>query len=200
MKIQGLDYNTQREKLVMPEYGRDVHVMIEHCVAIENRQERQRCAETIIEVMRRMHPEVKQQPDHKRKLWDHLAIMSDFKLDIDYPFDVRDVQEVSKRPQPMAYSNGGIPVRHYGRMVFQVMDHLKTMEPGPKRDALVRSVANQMNRNLMTYGSTHLDGERIISDIARFTDGAVQLDPEEFVLERPKNVKDRQPNKKKKKK
>ena len=82
------DYNTQQKKLIMPEYGRNVQQMIDHCVSIEDREERTRCANTIINIMGNLFPHLRDVDDFKHKLWDHLAIMSDFKLDIDYPYEI----------------------------------------------------------------------------------------------------------------
>ena len=88
MEIEGLDYNTQREKLLMPEYGREVQKMVDLAISLPTKSERQRCAATIIRIMDRMYPQNRQLADHEQKLWDHLALMSQFKLDIDYPYDV----------------------------------------------------------------------------------------------------------------
>ena len=112
MNIEGLDYNTQREHLVLPEYGREIQKMVDHAVTLESREERQQCAETIIAIMSRMFPH-NGEADHKRKLWDHLALMSNFKLDIDWPFDVSQAAKIATKPEPMAYPMQDIPVRHY---------------------------------------------------------------------------------------
>ena len=149
MNIQGLDYNTQREKLVMPEYGREIQKMVDYAVALPDKEERQRCAESIIEVMARMTPQGHDSVDYEQKLWDHLAIISDFKLDIDWPHDVSGAKKITTKPEPMAYPMARIPVRHYGKMMFEVFEQLKTMEPGAERDELVRQTANQMKRCLM---------------------------------------------------
>ena len=95
MNKEGLDYNTQREKLVMPEYGREIQQMVDYCVQLEDRNERQHCAEAIIAIMDRMFPENRGVENHEQKLWDHLAIMSGFQLDIDYPYDVQVILHVS---------------------------------------------------------------------------------------------------------
>ena len=109
--------------------------------------------------------------------------MSDFKLDIDYPYDVTTAEKIAERPSPLAYPKRNIPVRHYGSLVFHTLNHLKTMEPGEERDELTRLVANQMKRDLMMYGNASPDNERVISDIARFTDGVIQIDPSTFTFE-----------------
>lgn len=180
MNIEGLDYNTQREKLVLPEYGREVQSMVDYAVALPTKAERQSCANAIIAIMRRMFSQSADAEGFERKLWDHLAMMSNFKLDIDYPFDVTEAQTILSKPEPMTYPMNNIPVRHYGKMMFELFDKLKTMLEGPDRDALVRMVANQMKRDLMVWGHGSSDDEKVASDLAYFTDGKVQLDLDKF--------------------
>ena len=180
MNIEGLDYNTQREKLVLPEYGREVQSMVDYAVALPTKAERQSCANAIIAIMRRMFSQSADAEGFERKLWDHLAMMSNFKLDIDYPFDVTEAQTILSKPEPMTYPMNNIPVRHYGKMMFELFDKLKTMPEGPDRDALVRMVANQMKRDLMVWGHGSSDDENVASDLAYFTDGKVQLDLDKF--------------------
>ena len=184
MNIEGLDYNTQREKLVMPEYGREIQNMVNHAVTLEDKEERQRCAEAIIAIMKRMFPEGNGVEDHERKLWDHLAIMSNFQLDVDYPFDVSQAVQIAKKPEPMEYPMKKIPIRHYGSMIFELFDKLKTMEPGDERDELVKLTANQMHRNLMQWSHGSSDLEKVASDLARFTDGKIQLDVHNFKFDK----------------
>ncbi len=198
MNIEGLDYNTQREKLVLPEYGREIQQMVDHAVSLEDRGERQRCAETIVSIMKRMFPEAGNAEEYDRKLWDHLAIMSNFQLDIDFPFDVSQAVQIAKKPEPMTYPMQKIPVRHYGTMIFQLFDKLKTMEPGEERDELVRLTANQMHRNLMQWSHGSSDLEKVASDLARFTDGKIQLDVDNFKFDKTVAVDIQKNNKKKK--
>lgn len=197
MNIEGLDYNTQRVKLVLPEYGREVQDMVNYAVSLKDRSERQRCAEAIVSIMDRMFPENKNVEDHDRKLWDHLAIISGFQLDIDYPFDVTQAAKIAKKPEPLEYPMRKIPVRHYGAMVFELFDKLKAMEPGEERDALVKLTANQMRRNLMAWSHGSSDEEKVASDLAHYTDGKIQLDLENFTFDKVvehesvKNIKKR---------
>ena len=180
----GLDYNTTREKLVLPEYGREIQQMVDYCVELEDRKERQRCAESIIKIMDRMFPENRGLENHEQKLWDHLAIMSNFQLDIDYPFDVSNAAKIAKKPETVEYPNLRIPVRHYGAMLFEIFEKLKHMDPGKERDELVKLTANQMHRNLMQWSHGSSDGEKVASDLARFTDGKIQLDLNTFKFEK----------------
>lgn len=200
MNIPGLDYNTQREQLILPEYGREIQDMVDYCVTLADRGERQRCARTIVGIMERMVPQNKQNPDYKRKLWDHLAVMSRFKLDIDWPYDVAQARMLTSKPQPMSYPMEHIPVRHYGHLVFELFNKLKTMPEGRERDTLVRQVANQMKRDLVLWSHGSADNEKVAEDLARYTDGKIQLDLENFKFEKFVPQRDPQAGKKRKRK
>lgn len=184
MNIEGLDYNTQREQLILPEYGREVQNMVDYALSLPDKEERQRCAESIIVIMDRMFPQNHENPDYKQKLWDHLAIMSNFQLDIDWPYDISRAAKIATKPEPLEYPMTQIPVRHYGKMLFDVFEHLKTMPAGEERDELVRQTANQMKRDLYQWSHGSADDEKIASDLARFTDGRIQLDLDTFTFEK----------------
>lgn len=177
-----------REKLALPEYGREIQQMVDYCIKLEDRKERQHCAETIVTIMERMFPENRGIENHEQKLWDHLAIMSGFQLDIDYPFDVSNAAKIATKPEPMDYPMQRIPVRHYGAMLFEIFEKLKTMEPGEERDKLVRLTANQMRRNLVQWSHGSSDEQKVASDLARFTDGVIQLDIDNFEFEKVRDV------------
>uniref|UniRef100_A0AB33J8G5 DUF4290 domain-containing protein n=1 Tax=Prevotella sp. GTC17259 TaxID=3236795 RepID=A0AB33J8G5_9BACT len=190
MNIPGLDYNTQRERLKLPEYGREIQSMVDYAMQLPTKEERQACAESIIAIMDRMFPQNHENPDYLQKLWDHLAIMSDFKLDVDYPFDISEAVKMGDKPAPISYPMKSIPVRHYGYMLFEVFEKLKTMEEGVEREELVRLTANQMKRNLVQWSHGSNDDEKVASDLARFTDGKVQLDLSTFKFDK---IVDREP-------
>lgn len=199
MNIEGLDYNTQRERLILPQYGREIQNMVDYAIGLPTKEERQRCAETIISIMDRMNAQNRSNFDHMEKLWDHLALMANFELDIDYPCDASEALKIATKPEPMTYPMSNIPVRHYGKLLFEAFEELKTMEPGTRRDAFVRSVANQMKRSLMQWGHGTCDDEKIASDLARFTDGKIQLDLDTFKFEKINAREFAQPRNKKKK-
>lgn len=199
MNIKGLDYNTQREKLVLPEYGREVQKMVDHAISLPTKEERQRCAEAIVHIMDRMFPQNRDSANYEQKLWDHLAIMSGFQLDIDYPYDVSAAAEIAKKPQPLGYPMQRIPVRHYGSLIFEVFEKLKSMPPGEERDELTRITANQMKRNLMQWSHGANTEEKIADDLARYTDGVIQLDLNTFKFDRVQMRDDLNPRNKRKK-
>lgn len=200
MDIKGLDYNTTREKLVMPEYGREVQNMVDHALTLPTKEERQKCAETIIAIMSRMMQQNQNDLNFQRKLWDHLAIMSGFKLDIDYPYDIKQAEEFATKPEPIPYPMSHIPVRHYGKMLFETFNKLKTMEPGKERDELAKLTANQMKRDLIQWGHGSSDDAKVVDDLARFTDGAIQLDLRTFKFDKIVPITANQTSNKRKKK
>ena len=201
MDIKGLDYNTQRDKLLLSEYGRVVQEMIAYAITLPTKAERQHCAETIIGIMRRMTPHNQESSDYEQKLWDHLALMSQFQLDIDYPYDVNHALDIARKPEQLPYPMKKIPVRHYGYMMFEVFEQLKTMPEGPERDALVRMTANQMKRDLYQWSHGTASDEKVADDLAHFTDGVIQLDLKTFRFEKinEKDFMEKRPRGKKKK-
>lgn len=183
MNMQGLDYNTQRRRLQLPEYGREIQKMVEYAMTIEDRGERQRCAESIVATMQRMfsHDGI----DDTKKFWDHLAIMSDFQLDVDYPFEISKSEGIMAKPSPMTYPKNAIRVRHYGAIMDKVFDMLKTMPAGEDRDTLAGIAANRMKACLEEYGHGSIDDKKVADDLAFFTDGKVQLDLNTFRFTTP---------------
>lgn len=179
MKIDGLDYNTEREKLRLKAYGRDIQQMVEHAVTLTTKAERQRCAENIIETMKRVVPSQQSYKERTPMLWYHLALMSDFKLDIDYHVEFEHEDKMATPPEKIEYSKETVPVRHYGKLLFGMFDKLKQMPEGAQRDALAVETAEQMYRSLASWGFGSVDKERVVSDLARFTDGKIQLMPED---------------------
>lgn len=201
MNIEGLDYNTQREKLILPEYGREIQEMVALCKTLPTKEERQSCAETIVAIMDTMNEQNRGNADHIQKLWDHLALMAGFELDIDYPYDVSQANSITHRPKPMDYPMSRIPVRHYGKMLFDLFEQLKIMEEGAEKDELMGLAANQMKRCLMLWGHGSADDEKVASDLARLTDGKAQLDLSTFKFEKinQRDLVQPRPNNKKKK-
>jgi len=184
MNIKGLDYNTQREKLLLPEYGREIQKMVDHAVGLPTKELRQECAKTIVQLMETKVPQLSDSSDFERTLWDHLYLMSHKQLDIDWPFDVTDAEKILSKPQPMKLPKENIRMRHYGKLVEQLFEKLKQMPPGDERDVLTHYTANQMKRDLSAWGHGSLEDERIANDLARFTDGVIQLDLGSFRFEK----------------
>lgn len=184
MNIEGLDYNTQREALLLAEYGREVHKMVELAISLPTKEERQRCAESIVKVMLSRVPHIRENVNYKQTLWDHLYLISHKQLDIDWPYDVADAEKIHSKPQPVTIQQSNIKQRHYGRLVEELTEKLKTMPAGEERDELVRMTAYQMKRDLMLWGHGSIEDEKVADDLARLTDGVIQLDLNDLNLSR----------------
>jgi hypothetical protein len=184
VNISGLDYNTQREALQLPEYGREIQKMIEVAIALPTKEERLRCAKTIVKLMETKVPQIRSNADYKQTLWDHLYLMSRRQLDIDWPYDVSEAEKIHAKPDPLPLPQTSIRLRHYGRLVEELCEKLKTMPEGSERDELARLTANQMKRDLILWGHGSIDDEKVVDDIARMTDGVIQLNLSHLTLPR----------------
>lgn len=194
-----LTYNTQLKRLRLPEYGRNIHRMVEHCLTIENRDERTRCAHSIIASMSKLFPKVKEEEDYQRKLWDHLAIMSDFKLDIDFPFETVKAENFNTKPEKVPYTAEHIKYRHYGKDVELMVNKAINMDEGEERDEFVLLIANHMKKLLLNVNPDGVDDEKIFKDLAEYSHGAIRLDSQATKLHEFKIIAP-PANKKKKKK
>lgn len=184
MEIKGLDYNTQRQSLLLPEYGREIQRMVDYAIERPTKGERNACAKTIVRMMATKMPGALQANDGMVALWDHLYVMGRGKLDIDWPYDVTEAEKIMQKPQPMPIRKNHVRLRHYGHLVEECFEMLKTMPEGREKDRLVQLTANQMKRDLATWGRGTMDDEKVADDLARFTDGKVQLDLGSMKLER----------------
>lgn len=169
MSNNKIEYNTERMSLKMSEYGRIIQDMVRHCMTIEDREERLLCAQSIVSVMASLGQEKASNPEVQHKLWNHLALISDFKLDIDYPVEIIPQAEVSMHPAPMSLPQGKIRLRHYGRIIEDALSHLKDMPEGEERDALVRQTADRMKQNLFTWNPDVMSEEKVIHDVEMYT-------------------------------
>ena len=170
-----MKYNTQEKRLPLPEYGRSVQNMIDYAVTIKDRNERQRCANTIITIMGNMFTHLRDVPDFKHKLWDHLAIMSDFKLDIDYPYEIVRKGSLSSKPERLTYNLNRIHFRHYGRNLEAIIRKAADMPEGDERDALINLLANNMKKNYYAWNKDNTDEDKIIEDLRLLSDGKIDL-------------------------
>ena len=198
MDIKGLDYNTKRERLMMPEYGREIQKMVDLAVSLPTKEERQQCANTIIQLMETKMPQLSDSSDYEQTLWDHLYLMSHRELEIDWPYDVSGADKILSKPDPIKPPKEELRLRHYGKLVCKLFEQLKTMPAGEERDALTYYTANQMKRDLMTWGHGSMDDEKVADDLAHYTDGVIQLNLNDFKFNKMVATDDSKKNKKKK--
>ena len=198
MDIKGLDYNTQREKLIMSEYGREIQKMVEYACELPTKEERLKCAKAIIRLMETKNPQLRDSENYEQSLWDHLYLMSHRELEIDWPYDVSEADKILSKPKPMNIQKEELRLRHYGKLVGELFQKLKEMPAGEERDALTHYTANQMKRDLALWSHGSMDDEKVADDLAHFTDGVIQLDLQSFKFEKLTNPDDKQRSKKKK--
>ncbi|MBE6333385.1 MAG: DUF4290 domain-containing protein [Odoribacter sp.] len=160
-----MDYNTQRKKLLLPEYGRNIQSMVDYLLTIEDRDKRTEQAYAVIDVMGNLNPQLRDVPDFRHKLWDHLAIMSDFKLDIDAPYELPEREILHKSPEKIPYSSGTIRARHYGKSVEKLVEKIKETTDPEQRRALIALTANHMKKSYLTWNRDSVEDNQIISDI-----------------------------------
>lgn len=197
--MQGLDYNTQRERLLLPEYGREIQKMVEHAMSVPLREDRLRCAKTIVKLMAGKQPQTHDNASYQQMLWDHLYLMSGKQLDIDWPYDVSEAEKIRTKPQPLKLPQQDIGLRHYGRLVEELTEKLKAMPAGEERDMLARQTANQMKRDLVVWGNGSTTDEKVAADLEMLTDGAIRIDLNNFTFE-PVRIDIQASGKRKKKK
>ncbi len=193
-----MDYNSNRKNLILPEYGRHVQKMVDHAITIEDREERTKCAKTIIGIMGNMFPHLRDVNDFKHKLWDHLAIMSDFQLDIDYPYELLTKETLTKRPDKIPYKNSRISYMHYGELVEKLIEQAIKLEDETERKHLVVMIANHMKKSLFIWNKDSVTDERIFDDLKRLSKGQLVV-AEDTKLTEFKEYNQNRNNKKKQK-
>jgi len=171
-----MQYNTQQKKLPLPEYGRSIQNMVDFALTIEDRAERQRCANTIICIMGNMFPHLRDVPDFTHKLWDHLAIMSGFKLDIDYPYEVIRKDNLDTKPDPIPYPSTRIRYRHYGRTLEVLIKKAIEFQEGDEKNNLIALIANHMKKDYMAWNKDTVDDAKINDDLIELSRGKLRLD------------------------
>jgi hypothetical protein len=182
-----MEYNSKQKPLVMPEYGRNIQNMVDYTMTIENREERQQAAQTIIDVMGNLYPYLRDVADFKHKLWDHLAIMTDFKLDIDYPYELPTIALLTSKPNKIPYNTGHIKYRHYGYVVQQMIQRTAEFEEGPEKDSLIQMIADHMKKCYLTWNKETVDDEKVMADFLELAKGKIDV-PEDFQLTEAKTL------------
>lgn len=175
MSSTTFDYNTQRPRLPIPEYGRHVQRMVDHVMEIEDREQRTRQAKAIIHVIARLNPQLRNSDNFERTLWDHLWIMSDLKLDVNVDFPRPTAEDLESKPKPVPYPQTKIKFGHYGKMVERMVTQCAEMEPGATRDAYAELIANQMKKQFLTWNRDTVPDAVIMKDMAELSKGQLKL-------------------------
>lgn len=176
-----LSYNTQRPKMHIPEYGRNVQNMINHAISIENRTERNRAAQAIIEVMGQLNPHLRDIEDYKHKLWTHLFIMSDFKLDVDSPYPLPEIEELTKRPKVMDYPKNKSKFGHFGHYTESIIKEVASIKDMEEKKYLTDILGNLMKKNYLLFHTGNVENKAIANYLNQLSNGKLELEaPEEL--------------------
>ena len=194
-----IKYNTELPQLNMREYGRHIQKLINHCVAIEDRAERTRCAQAIAGIMCRLFPELNGEDETNRTVWDHINLMADFKLDIDFPCEVLKEDEIRPVPNKIPYPNKNDKYRCYGDNIVRMVKEVTRMEGGTEKDNLIFLLANQMKKLLVSANADASSDARVFKDIRDISGGAIDIDAENYKLNDYIGITSNEGKKKKKK-
>jgi len=196
------DYNTQRKKLVLPEYGRTVFKMVQFCKSVKDRDLRNAVAKEIIIVMGGMFPHLRDVPDFKHKLWDHLYIMSDFDLDIDFPYPTPEPSSLYEKPKRIPYPPSQIKYRHYGKVMELMIEKASQFEDNDKKQILIEQLANHMKKSYLTWNRESVEDSMIIENMRELSGGKINatniklLDSKDFPKKQKPKEKEKGRNKK----
>lgn len=166
-----MDYNTQREKLLLPEYGRHVQKMIEQVKLIPDREKRNEQIKAVVAIMAILNPQLKDMNDYKHKLWDHVQIIADYDIDIDSPFPVPTKETIQAKPDPIPLETKPIKAAHYGRNIQNMIDVIAAREEGEMKDAMIKTLASYMRQQYLIWNKDSVSEETIYNDIRKLSEG-----------------------------
>jgi len=178
-----MEYNTVRPLLRVPEYGRGIHSMAEHLRTIEDKAERNKAAQTLIEVMQQLHGGSKEGSDYQQKLWDHLFVMAGKDVDVDSPYPKPEHSLVFRPDGRLPYPNRNIKIRHYGQFVETMIATAVALEEGEERKAFCEAIANFMKMSYRNWNKVMLNDEVVFADLRKLSGDQIQLSTEDTVLE-----------------
>lgn len=182
-----MNYNTQRKKLAIPEYGRNIQGLVDYAMTIEDREKRNSFVNIIINAMAQVNPSVKETSNYKHKLWDHLFIMSDYKLDVDSPFPKPIPEEVESKPERLNYKSSFIRFRPYGKIIENMIDKIIDMPEGEEKKTLIEMIAQHLKKSYLQWNVSSCDDEMILNHFEQLSHGQLKLH-EDFKLHSTKKL------------
>lgn len=183
-----LEYNCERPHLIIPEYGRHIQKLVDHCIALEDVEERNTMAKAIVDVMGNLQPHLRDVPDFKHKLWDQLFIMSDFKLEVDSPYEKPEREVLQAKPEALSYPKAASKYRFYGNNIQIMIDVALTWEEGEAREALYFAIANHMKKCYLNWNKDTVDDAVIFKHLKELSGGKINLVSREESLTEVKDL------------
>jgi hypothetical protein len=173
---ENFDYNSTRNKLILSEYGRNVQNMVKYIVALPTKEERNRYAQVVIDLMGFLNPHLRDVADFKHKLWDHLHIISDFKIDVDSPYPKPTIEALHIKPEPLKYPHQRIRYKHYGKTIELMIEKAKSIEDPERKRHMVQAVANFMKMAYVQWNKDSVTDESILADLYNLSGGQLRLE------------------------
>jgi hypothetical protein len=170
------DYNSTRNKLILSEYGRNVQNMVKYIVALPTKEERNRYAQVVIDLMGFLNPHLRDVADFKHKLWDHLHIISDYQIDVDSPYPKPSPEAIHMKPEPLKYPHQRIKYKHYGKTIELMIEKAKSIEDPERKRHMVQAVANFMKMAYVQWNKDSVTDESILSDLYNLSGGTLKLE------------------------
>lgn len=170
-----MEYNTSRSKMNISQYGRNIQKMIEYIMTVDDREERNKLTKATIDIMGQLNPHLRDVTDFKHKLWDHLFIMSDFKLDVDSPYPKPSPEILTKKPEKLKYASNDINFKHYGRNLERMIAKATEFEEGKEKDALITLIANHMKKCYLTWNRESVNDSEISEHLSILSNGKLKL-------------------------
>jgi hypothetical protein len=170
------DYNSTRNKLILSEYGRNVQNMVKYIVALPTKEERNRYAQVVIDLMGFLNPHLRDVADFKHKLWDHLHIISDFQIDVDSPYPKPSVEAIHMKPEPLRYPHQRIKYKHYGKTIELMIEKAKSIDDADRKRHMVQAIANFMKMAYVQWNKDSVTDESIIADLYALSGGQLKLE------------------------
>ncbi|WP_335967185.1 DUF4290 domain-containing protein [Galbibacter sp. PAP.153] len=186
--VENLEYNSERPKLIIPEYGRHIQKMVDYAVEIEDKEERNKVAQAIIAVMGNLNPHLRDVPDFQHKLWDQLFIISNFKLDVDSPFPKPTKELLEERPEPLEYPQNHPKYRFYGNNIKRMIDVCVSWEDGDLKDGLKFTIANHMKKSYLNWNKDTVEDDVIFAHLYELSNGNINLAKWDEDLAESKNL------------
>lgn len=183
-----LEYNSERPLMIIPEYGRHIQKLVDHCVGLETKEERNKMTKAIVDVMGNLQPHLRDVPDFKHKLWDQLHIMSDFRLDADSCYETPSKEELQEKPEPLNYPKSASKYRFYGNNIQIMIDTALTWEAGEMKDALVYTIANHMKKCFLSWNKDTVEDAVIFEHLFELSEGTFDLRNSEEPLSETKDL------------
>lgn len=168
--------------MLLPEYGRHIQQLVDYCVQIPDREERTACAYSIVDTMAALFPQLVGENRDYSKIWDQVNIMSRFELDIDFPCEVISAEQMNPKPDKLPYTASSMRFRHYGKHIEKMIQQVAELEEGEEKDLLVSMIAHHMKKLMLQHNKEGVDDAKILRDLSLYSEGRIDLDPENYLL------------------